>query len=91
MEPVRHGRDQVAQERGCDHFPGLLMQFHENELGGAVDSDEEIQLAFGRLNLSNINVEVAERVGLELLLRRLVAIDLGQSADIVPLQTAVQG
>ena len=67
------------------------MQFHESELGGAINCDEEIQLALSRLNLSNINVKVAERVGLELLLRRLVAIDLGQSADIVPLQTAVQG
>ena len=35
-------------------------------------------------------MKVAERVGLELLLRRLVTIDLGQSADVVPLQTAVQ-
>ena len=91
VEPVRHDRDQVTQEGCGGHLPGLLVQFHESELGGAVNSNEEIQLALSRLNLSNINVEVSERVGLELLLRRLVAIDLGQSADVVPLQTAVQG
>ena len=90
VEPVRHGRDQVTQEGCGGHLPGLLVQFHESELGGAVNSDEEIQLAFSRLNLSNINVKVAEWVGLELLLRRLVAIDLGQSADVMALQTAVQ-
>ena len=56
VEPVGHGRDQVAQEGCGGHFSGLLVQFHESELGGAVDCDEEIQLAFGRLNLSNINV-----------------------------------
>lgn len=33
-------------------------------------------LAFYRLNLSNINMELAERIGLELLLGRLVAPDL---------------
>jgi hypothetical protein len=32
---------------------------------GAVDGDEEIQLALSRLNLSDINMEVAERVGSE--------------------------
>lgn len=56
----------------------------------ATCGDEEIQLAFSRLNLSNINVKVAERVGPEFPLRRLVAIDLEQSADVVPLQTAVE-
>jgi hypothetical protein len=43
------------------------VQFHEGELGGAVDGDKQVKFAFSRLNLSNINVEVAERVGLELL------------------------
>ena len=66
------------------------MQFHKRELGRAVNGCEEIQLAFSRLNLSNINVKVAERIGLERLLGGLVAIDLGQSADVMPLQTAVQ-
>ena len=72
MEPVGHGFDQVAQERGSGHFPGLLVQFHEGELGGAVpsrafsmpcqatDGDEKVELAFRRLNLSNINVEVTD-------------------------------
>ena len=57
---------------------------------GAVDVHEVIQLAFSRLNLSNINVEVAQWIGLELLLRGRVATDLGQTADVVALQTAVQ-
>ena len=84
------------------HFPGLSVQFHEGELGGAVpsrafsmpcqamDGDEEVKFAFSRLNLSNINVEVAERVGLELLLRGLVAVNLGEARDVMALQTTVQ-
>ena len=50
-----------------------------------------MQRAVGRLNLSNTNVKVAERVGLERPLRSLVAANFGQSADTVALQTAVQG
>ena len=59
VEPVGHGGDEIAQEGCCGHFSGLLVQFHENELGGAIDGNEEIQLAFSRLNLSNINVDRA--------------------------------
>lgn len=68
VELVRHGRDQVSHECRSSHFPGLLVQFHEGELGGAVDGDEQVKFAFSRLNLSNISVELAERVGLERLL-----------------------
>ena len=68
MEPVRHGSDRVAQEGCGGDFSGLLVQFDESELGGAVpsrafsmpcratDGDEEIQLALSRLNLCDINV-----------------------------------
>ncbi len=56
-----------------------------------LDRDEEIQLAFGRLSLCNINVEVAERVGFERLLHRLVIVNFGQPADFMSLKAAVQG
>ena len=90
MDPIGHGYDQVSQERRSGHFPGLLVQFHEGELGGAVDGDEQVKFTFSRLNLSNINVEVAERVGLERLLRGRVALELGEARDVVALQTPVQ-
>jgi len=64
-EPVGHGCDQVAQEGRGGHFPGLPVQVHEGELGGAVDGDEQVKFAFGRLNPSDIDVKVAEGVGLE--------------------------
>lgn len=91
VEPVGHGGDEIAQESGRGHFPCLVVQFHENELGGAINGNEDIQLAFRPLNLSNINVEVAERIGLELHLRRLIPVNFGQAADIVSLKAAVQG
>ena len=56
----------------------------------ATDGDEQVKFTFSRLNLSNINVEVAERVGLERLLRGLVAVNLGEARDVMALKTAVQ-
>ena len=61
VEPVGHGCDQVAQERGGGQFPGLLVQFDVSELGGPVDAHKEVELALSRLNLSNINVKVARQ------------------------------
>jgi len=102
VDPVRHGSDQVVQKRGGSHLPGLWVKLDESEFRGAApsrafsmpcratDGNEDIQLAFGSLNLSNINVKVARRVGFELLLYRLVALDLRQTTDVVALQTAVQ-
>ena len=91
MDLVGNRLDEVPQEPGRDHLGGLLVQFGIGELAGAVDGHEEIELAFGRLHLGNVDVEVADRVALELLLGRLVAFDIGQAGDAVALQAAMQG
>jgi hypothetical protein len=41
-------------------------------------------------HLCDVDVEVADRVALELLLRRLVALDIRQPADAMTLEAAVQ-
>lgn len=91
VDRIRDRLDQVARELGGDHLACSLVQFDKGELAGAVDRDEQAQLAFGRLYLCNVDVEVADRVGLEFALRFLVASHLGQPADPVPLQAAMQG
>ena len=63
----------------------------EGELGGPVDGHEEIELAFLGAHLGDVDVEVADRVALERLLGRLVAVDLRQPADAVALEAAMQG
>ena len=45
---------------------------------------------FGGLDLGNVDVEVADRIALELLLSGLVAFDLGQAGDPVALQATMQ-
>lgn len=67
------------------------MQLDEGELRGSVDGHEQMKLAFGGPNLGNIDVEEADRIGLELCLRRFVALDVGKTADPVSLQAAMEG
>jgi hypothetical protein len=66
------------------------MQFHEGELGRAVDGDQQVEPPFGRVDFSQIDVKVAERVGLEARALGLVAVDLRQSADAVTLEAAMK-
>jgi hypothetical protein len=37
---------------------------HEGELAGAIDGDVEVELAFGGLELSDVDVEIADRISL---------------------------
>jgi hypothetical protein len=66
------------------------MDLDEGELGAPVDGDEEVKLALLSANLRDIDVKVADRVGLELLASRPVALDVGKPGDAVPLQAAMQ-
>jgi hypothetical protein len=90
VDPIGHGRDQVAQELCGFHLAGALDQAGEGDLRGSIDRHEQAQLALGRLHLGQVKVEVADRVGGEALLGGLVTIGLGQAADAMPLQAAMQ-
>ena len=67
------------------------MQFDKGELRSAVDCDEEMQLALLGSNLGDVDMEVADRIALELALVGLVAVNLRQPADSMTLKTAMQG
>ena len=66
------------------------MQLSEGELAGAVDGDEEVELAFGGLHFGDVDMEEADGIGFESLLDRLVSLDLGESTDAMALKTAMQ-
>jgi hypothetical protein len=61
------------------------MQFSQSELRRAIDGDEEVEPPLLGVNLSDVDVEVADGIFSELLLRRLVALDFGQAANAVAL------
>jgi hypothetical protein len=65
-----------AQEVASDLRRGFLMKLDEGEFGRPVDGDEEVELAFGGSHLGDVDVEVADRVGLESGLEGLVALHL---------------
>jgi hypothetical protein len=66
------------------------MQFDEGELGRAVDRHEEVEPAFFGSHLGEVDVEEAEWISFELSFGGFLALDLGQTADAVALETAVQ-
>jgi hypothetical protein len=90
VDPVGHGLDEDIQEVGGEPRSGFGMQLGEGELGGSVDGDEEVEPAFGGLDLGDVDVEITDRIALELALVQRVALDIRQAGDAMPLQAAMQ-
>ena len=90
VDCVGHGLDEGAWEVSCDASRSPLVQLHEGELGDSVDGNQQVKPALSSLNVGHVDVEVDERVGLELALSRRGRFNLGQSRDAMPLQAAVQ-
>ena len=81
VDLVRDGLNERTQEV-CGVAPGdSLAEFDKGELRGTVDGDKEIELALGGSNLRDVDMEIADRIGLELPLGRGLAFDLGQPGD----------
>ena len=91
VDLVGDGGDQAAQEvpRGATRH--LLMQFDEGELRGSVDGDEEVELALRGSNLGDVDMKLADRIGLELAFGGGFPFDLRQPGDSMTLQTPVKG
>src|SRR5436305_7743094 len=65
MQSVRYGRDQCFEEAHGGWTIGLLMQGDEGEFRGSVNRDEQVELALCCSNLSDVDMEIADRVGFE--------------------------
>jgi hypothetical protein len=63
----------------------------KGELRRSVDGDDEGELALRGSNLGDVDMEVADRIGLEFALGGGFAFDLRQPGDPVALQTPVKG
>src|SRR5271163_4886640 len=66
------------------------MQFNEGELRPPIDRDNEIELALSGSDLGDIDMEIADWIGLELALGRSFAFDLRQAGDPMTLKAAMQ-
>ena len=82
VNPVRDSLDQPAQEICGVASRDRLAELDKGELRGPVDRDEEIELALGGSNLGDIDMEIADRIGLELPLRERLSPSTSGSLEI---------
>src|ERR1700683_2479194 len=88
---IGDGGEQATQEISGGPPRDFLMQFDEGELRRPVDGDDEVELALSGSDLGEVDMEIADRVGLELTLGRSLAFDTRPPGDLVALQTPVKG
>src|ERR1700709_25673 len=79
MYPVGHGFQQVFEELPGGSPVSLFDELGDRKFTRTVDADEQIELAFGGLHLGDIDVKEADRVALEALSLRLVALNVRQA------------
>ena len=90
MDAVGHRLNDGVQELGGALPVSAVRQAGDRELRGPVDGNEQVELAFTRSNLSDVDVKEPDRIGLEPGPSGLVALDVGQARDAVALEAAVQ-
>ncbi len=90
MDFIGHGLDQRLEEVGRNPLRGLFVHLDEGELRGSVDGDQEIELTLFGTHLGDIDMEVADRIDLELLAPGTITVPIGKSGDAVPFEAAVQ-
>lgn len=87
MDAIGHGRDQMTEELCGGRFRGAWMQLRIGELRGAVDGHEWAELSCFGPHFGEINVEVSERVPLELVLLGRVSLNPRQPTKAMALPT----
>jgi hypothetical protein len=87
---IGDGGEQATQEISGGPPRDFLMQFDEGELRRPVDGDDEMELALSGSDLGEVDMEIADRIGLELTLGRSLAFDLRQPGDPMALKAAMQ-
>ena len=83
--------EHAPQKFGRDHPLGVRVEFGKGHFAGAVNSHEEVLLAFFGPHFREIDGQVADRIVPELLFRRALPVFAQrQAADAVAVEAAVQ-
>ena len=90
MQPVRYGRDQCFEEAHGGRTIGFVVQCDEGEFRGSVNRDKQVELALCCSNLSDVDMEIADRVGLEFSFFGALVLTLRQARNAMPFQTTMQ-
>jgi glycosyltransferase involved in cell wall biosynthesis len=78
VDLVWKGSNQGFLERGSRRPACPLRQLNESKIARAINGDVEVELSLRGLDLGDVDVEIADRISLELLPGWLVAFDIGQ-------------
>ena len=66
------------------------MQLDEGEFARPINGNEEVEPAFRRLHLGNVDMKKADGIGFELPLCWQIAVHIGKSTDSMALQAPMQ-
>jgi hypothetical protein len=77
VDLVWNSVSKVAKEVRCDPACRPAVKLNKRELRRPIDSNEEIESALGSLHFGDIDMEEADRIGLELLLGDLLTPGIG--------------
>ena len=91
VDLVGDGLDECFEKIGRRLPIGSVVQLGVDEFGRPIDGHEEVELTFLGPHFGDVDVEIADGIGLELLLGRFVPFRLRQPADGVTLKTAMKG
>ncbi len=90
VDAIRNCFHEGFEERGGRSHISSFDEFNDDELRGAVDGHEQIELTLGGSHLCQVDVEEADRIGVELLPAGPIALNLRQTTDAVTLQTSMK-
>ena len=87
---IRKGRDDVSEEGGAFHFPGVLVELDVGELRDPVDGEEHDEFAVGMGEFGAVDVDISNIISFEplALFRGLARWEAG---DAVALKATMQG
>ena len=90
VDLIGHGFEHVLQELPGGLSVSRCNELGDGELGRSVNAHKEIELAFSRLYLGDVDMEKPDGVAFELLALGLVTLDIQKTRDPMPLQAAMQ-
>jgi hypothetical protein len=90
VDPIGHAFQQMLEEIPGRRSVSRYNELSYGEFSRSVNFYKEIEFIFSRLQLGNVDMKQSDRLALELLALGLVALDISNTEDAMPLQTPMQ-
>ena len=90
MDPLGYGRDQIAQELTRGGSARFRLQTNDGEVRRPLDGHEHVQLALVGSDFGDVDVEITDRITLELASGLSLPFQIGQAEDAMTLIEPMQ-